>query len=80
MNVVSSVKIDLAVHLGSASMPVHQLLRMGRGAVIELASTESEVFTLFANDAPIAHGEVLVDGDRISLRITDMVPLPRHEI
>ena len=75
MNVVSSVKIDLAVHLGSASMPVHQLLRMGRGAVIELSgSEETEVFTLFANDAPIAHGEVLVDGDKISLRITEMVP------
>ncbi|MFN0263887.1 FliM/FliN family flagellar motor switch protein [Tepidamorphus sp. 3E244] len=73
MSLIGSVQIDLAVHLGSATMPVHQLLRMGRGAVIEMASQEAEVFTLYANDKPVAKGEVIVDGDRIKLQIIEML-------
>ena len=64
------------MHLGSSEMPVHQLLRMGRGAVIELESAKNEIFTLFANDMPVAKGEVMVEGDRIRLRVVEMLRKP----
>ena len=73
MSLIGSVQVDLAVHLGSASMPVHQLLRMGRGAVIEMSGAESEIFMLYANDMPVARGEVIVDGDRIKLQVVEML-------
>lgn len=73
MSLVGSVQVDLAVHLGSTQMPVHQLLRMGRGAVIEIDSDVGEIFTLYANDTPIALGEVIVEGDRIRLKVVKML-------
>ncbi|MCB1479396.1 MAG: FliM/FliN family flagellar motor switch protein [Tepidamorphaceae bacterium] len=76
MSLVGSVQVDLAVHLGSTEMPVHQLLRMGRGAVIELESAKNEIFTLFANDMPVAKGEVMVEGERIRLRVVEMLHKP----
>lgn len=73
MSLVGSVQVDLAVHLGSTMMPVHQLLRMGRGAVIELETVDGEIFTLYANTTPVALGEVVVEGDRIRLKVTQML-------
>lgn len=76
MSLIGSVQVDLSVHLGSAQMPVHQLLRMGRGAVIELDATDGEIFTLYANDRAIALGEVVVEGERIRLKVTEMLRKP----
>jgi flagellar motor switch protein FliN/FliY len=75
MSTVESVSVGLAVQLGSATMPVHQLLRMGRGAVIALDSRESDDVVLLANNVPIAEGQVLVQGEKITVSITRMLPL-----
>jgi flagellar motor switch protein FliN/FliY len=75
MSTVENVSIDLAVQLGTASMPVHQLLRMGRGAVIALDKLESDNVTLLAHDTPIAEAQILVQGERISVTVTRMLPL-----
>ncbi len=74
MSTLDTVEIDLSVLLGNSSMPVHQLLRMGRGAVIELDTREEDEFTVLANNTPVACGEVVVEGDRIKLSITRMLP------
>ncbi len=75
MSTIDDVRIDLAVELGSTTMPVHRLLRMGRGAVIALDSVESDPVQLLANGAPIAEGQVVVEGETISLAITRMLPV-----
>jgi flagellar motor switch protein FliN/FliY len=72
MSKVETVEVDLALVLGHTHMPVHQLLRMGRGAVIELDGNENGPFMLFANNHPIADAEVLVDGDRIRASVLNM--------
>jgi flagellar motor switch protein FliN/FliY len=51
-------------------MPVNHLLKMGRGAVIELTTLENEEVKILANNTPIAKGEVIVKGDRIAISIT----------
>lgn len=71
---IDKVNLELSVVLGSTSMPIHQLLRMGRGAVIELAAMEGDAVTVLANDHPIALGSVFVNGDRIGVEITSMIP------
>lgn len=74
MATIDGVTVELSAVLGSATMPVHQLLRMGRGAVIALDRHESEPVQLLANNTPVAVGQVLVEGDKISLAITRMLP------
>jgi len=70
---IESVKVEISVVLGRSIIPMHQLLRMGRGAVIELDSKQDDPVLILANDKPVARGEILIDGDRIAVSITDLL-------
>lgn len=70
------VDIEIEVLLGETKMPVHQLLRMGRGAVIELGTHEDEDVLVLANDIPIARASVHIDGGKIGIAITRMLMRP----
>lgn len=70
MDSISRIPVELTVVLGRATMPVQQLLRMGRGAVIELDSTEDDDVEILANNKPIARGDIMVKSDRIAVTIT----------
>ncbi len=70
MSAVSAIPVEISIVLGHSIMPVNQLLRMGRGAVIELTTLEGEQVSILANNIPIAYGKVNVDGERISIFIS----------
>ncbi len=70
---VSDVTVELSVVLGRAEMPIHQLLKMGRGAVIELDATVDSDVGIFANNRLIARGDVMVVGENIAVSITENV-------
>ena len=63
--------VEITVVLGSATMPIHQLLKMGRGAVIELDAKVEDNAYVFANNRLVARAEVVLVGDTISVSITD---------
>lgn len=73
MSSLSSVKVEIAVVLGSSVIPIHQLLRMGRGAVIELNSHQDEPVVVLANNRPVAKGEIVIEGDRIAVSISEIL-------
>lgn len=73
MKSVQGVKVELSVILGNALIPMHQLLKMGRGAVIELDSHQNDEVWILANNQPIARGEIMIQGDRIAVSITEPV-------
>lgn len=68
---ISTVEIELTVILGKTKMPINQLLRMGRGAVIELETMDNDEVEIQANQVPIARADVIVQGDRIGIQITE---------
>lgn len=70
---VYGISIDVIAVLGSTSMPVSQLLKLGRGAVVQLERLVTEDIELFANDQLIARGEVTVAEDRLSVKITQII-------
>ncbi|MCK9992148.1 MAG: flagellar motor switch protein FliN [Alphaproteobacteria bacterium] len=70
---IDSVKIEVSVVLGQAVMPIHQLLKMGRGAVIELESLQSDPVLIYANKRLIARGEIMIQGEAIAVSIRDLV-------
>ena len=70
------VAVELTVVLGSAQMPIYKLLRMGRGAIIELNASEDDEVQILANNHPFAKGHVVVAGSRISVEITEMLKRP----
>ncbi|MFS2318020.1 FliM/FliN family flagellar motor switch protein [Maricaulis sp. D1M11] len=71
MSQLGAVEIEIAVLLGRSKMPIQQFLRMGRGAVIPLDSGEDDQVWILANNHPIARGEVIIQGDRIAISITE---------
>ncbi|HYF55322.1 MAG TPA: FliM/FliN family flagellar motor switch protein [Salinarimonas sp.] len=73
---IDNLKVDVTVVLGHTRMPIHMLLRMGRGAVIELEATENDTVEILANDHPIARGQVVVTGTRIQIEITEIIRRP----
>ncbi len=64
---VNKVSIELSVILGRAKMPIHQLLKMGRGAVIELDATVDNPVWVYANNRLIARGDVMVSGENVAV-------------
>jgi flagellar motor switch protein FliN len=74
--ILDQLNVDLTIVLGRTRMPIHMLLRMGRGAVIELAANDSDMVEILANDHPIARGQLVVTGSRISVEVTELIRKP----
>jgi flagellar motor switch protein FliN/FliY len=70
---VGSVKVEISVVLGEAKLPIQQLLRMGRGAVIELDAKQNEQVWILANNKPIGRGEIVLQGEKIGVSVTEML-------
>jgi flagellar motor switch protein FliN/FliY len=71
MSTLDSIEVDISVELGSAVIPIHHLLRLGRGAIIELDAMENEPLKVYANSVLIARGEVHIEDGRLSVGITE---------
>lgn len=73
MSTIEKVSLDIAVVLGTTTMPVHQVLRLGRGAIIELDASEDDEVRILANNRPVARGVVVVNGNRIAVEVKEML-------
>ncbi|GGH25154.1 hypothetical protein GCM10007036_32080 [Alsobacter metallidurans] len=78
-NGLDIVGVDISIVLGRSRMPIHQLLRMGRGAVIALDSAEGDEVEILANDMPIARGNVVVNGAVITVEVKELLRRPPSE-
>jgi flagellar motor switch protein FliN len=67
---VNAVNVEISVLLGRSTLPMQQLLRMGRGAVIPLDAGVNEEVWILANNHPVARGEIQINEDRISIAVT----------
>lgn len=76
---VRHVEIELTVVLGRTTLPMHQLLKMGRGAVIPLGAGADEPVWILANNYPIARGEIAIEGDRLTVVVTEAADVRAFE-
>ena len=67
---IEAVDVEISVVLGRSVLPMSQLLRMGRGAVIPLDVSESDEVWILANNHPVARGEIEIRDDRIAITVT----------
>lgn len=70
---VYDIPVQVTVVLGKTSMQVNQLLKLGRGAVIELDKKVGEAIDIFVNNRLVARGEVVVVEDRIGVTMTEII-------
>ncbi len=70
---IDDVSVELTVILGQTMMPIKQLLKLGRGAVIELDGDQDQPVKVYANGEMIALGEIMVVGENIAINISKSV-------
>ncbi|HEV2082555.1 MAG TPA: FliM/FliN family flagellar motor switch protein [Brevundimonas sp.] len=70
MSQIEAVDVEISVVLGRSVLPMAQLLKMGRGAVIPLDASEHDEVWILANNHPVARGEISISEDRISITVT----------
>ena len=73
MKTLDTIEVDISVEMGATVMPVHHLLRLGRGAVIELDTTETDPLRIYANKTLVARGEIRIEDGRLSVEVTEKV-------
>ncbi len=73
LEAVYDIPVQISVILGSTSMQVSQLLKLGRGAVVELNRKVGEPIDIYVNNRLIAKGEVVVVEDRIGVTMTEII-------
>ncbi|MEO1017447.1 MAG: flagellar motor switch protein FliN [Pseudomonadota bacterium] len=73
LSAVFDIPVRLSAVLGRATMPVNQLLRLGRGAVVELDRKVGEPIDIFVNNRLIARGEVLIVDDHLGITMTEII-------
>lgn len=73
MGAVNRVSVEITVVLGRSIMPVRQLLKMGRGAVIDLDAKHEDECWVYANGELVARGEIMIIGDKVGISITRMM-------
>nr|WP_240002556.1 flagellar motor switch protein FliN [Oleisolibacter albus] len=74
LKAIFNVPVNVQVVLGRTTMPVSQLLKLGRGAVVELNRKVGEAVDVYVNDRLIARGEVvIVDEGNLGVTMTEIV-------
>lgn len=70
---IYDVPVQVSAVLGKANMQVSQLLKLGRGAVVELDRKVGEAIDIYVNNRLVARGEVVVVDDRLGVTMTEIV-------
>ena len=73
LDAVYDIPVNVSVVLGRTNMQVNQLLKLGRGAVIELDRKVGEPIDILVNNRLVARGEVVVVEDRIGITMTEII-------
>jgi len=73
LGLIMDVPLRLSVELGSARLPVRDVLALSKGSVVELDRTNGEPADVYVNDRLIARGELTVQEDRVAVRITELI-------
>jgi len=67
------VPVQVSVVLGSTTMSLSNILKLGRGAVIELDRTVGEPIDVYVNNKIVAKGEIVIVDDKIGVTLTEVV-------
>ncbi len=74
LEAVYDIPVTVSAVLGKATMQVSQLLKLGRGAVVELDRKLGEAIDIYVNNRLVARGEVvMVDDNRLGVTMTEIV-------
>ena len=74
---IYDIPVQISAVLGRSTMQVSQLLKLGRGAVVELDRKVGEAIDIYVNNRLVARGEVVVVEDKLGVTMTEIVKSDR---
>jgi len=74
LEAIMHVPLEISVELGRIKLPLHMIARLNRGMVIEMNKEANAEVQILANGSIFAKGEVVSTGDKLGVRITEIVP------
>jgi len=77
LEAVYDIPVQVSAVLGKSTMQVSQLLKLGRGAVVELDRKVGEAIDIYVNNRLVARGEVVVVEDRLGVTMTEIIKTDR---
>jgi len=77
LEAVYDIPVQVSAVLGRSTMQVSQLLKLGRGAVVELDRKVGEAIDIYVNNRLIARGEVVVVDERLGVTMTEIIKTDR---
>lgn len=73
LELLYDLQLPVSIELGRTSMLIRDILRLGRGSVIEFDKLVSEPVDVLINGKKVAEGEVVVIDKHFGIRITTLV-------
>ena len=77
LGAVYDIPVQVSAVLGRATMQVSQLLKLGRGAVVELDRKVGEAIDVYVNNRLVARGEVVLVEDKLGVTMTEIIKAER---
>jgi len=74
---IYDIPVQISAVLGRSTMQVSQLLKLGRGAVVELDRKVGEAIDIYVNNRLVARGEVVVVDDKLGVTMTEIIKSDR---
>jgi len=73
LEAVFDIPVRVSAVLGKCNLQVSQLMKLGRGAVIELDRKVGEAIDVYVNNRLVARGEVVLVEDRLGVTMTEII-------
>ncbi len=73
LGAIYDVPVQISAVLGKTTMPIGQVLRLGRGAILELDRKVGEAIDVVVNNRLVARGEVVIIDERIGITMTEII-------
>ncbi len=73
LSLLGDVELTVTVELGRVRLPLRDLLRLQEGSLVELDRLAGAPVDVLANGTPVARGDVVVVGDELGVRISELI-------
>ena len=77
LEAVYDIPVQVSAVLGKSTMQVSNLLKLGRGAVVELDRKVGEAIDIYVNNRLVARGEVVIVDERLGVTMTEIIKSDR---
>lgn len=73
LEVILDIPVNLSMEVGSTEISIRSLLQLNQGSVVELDRVAGDPLDVLVNGTLVAHGEVVVVGEKFGIRVTDVI-------